>query len=395
MWAVGANDRWQCSELESNEGGLSLIDNDVLEPLAAGQKANQLIPPEAAAIIRAVQRRQAVRVPQVLHIAGKNVKHEEQIKHLSVGAHHVLATSTTGLVFAWGDNGVGQLGLGSSKPTVQQAALVQELQDKRIKMTAAGTDHSLFLAELGQIYAAGFNEFGQLGVPTESVSANIMDGLEDGAENDLMGNFYTVKTRTTPVRIPSLESIRFVAAAGSHSLAISDSNAGDNPGLALYSWGWGAYGQLGHSKVRNSYNLSKPKRVKFREAMDTKIAFVTAGSKHTLCLDVSGRMWYFGAREGVGIASKEPKMQFEPVLLGSDNALQQQSFAKGFTLIDAGDSVNVALAADDMSVYCFGKRLLDEKLRRKALGKTYAWENDYDDAGDEQADSKVQATTFE
>ena len=134
-----------------------------------------------------------------------------------------------------------------------------------------------------------------------------MDGLEDGATNDLMGNFYYVKTKSTPVRIHALENIRFIAAAGSHSLAISDSNSGDNPGLALYSWGWGAYGQLGHSKIQNSYNLPKPKLVKFREAMDTKIAYVTAGSKHTLCLDVNGKLWYFGAREGVGIFSNDSK----------------------------------------------------------------------------------------
>ena len=95
-----------------------------------------------------------------MHIVGKNVKHEEQIKHIAVGAHHVLATSTTGLVFAWGNNETGQLGLGKEKPIIEKASLVQELADKRIKMTAAGTNHSLFLAELGQIYACGFNEFG-------------------------------------------------------------------------------------------------------------------------------------------------------------------------------------------------------------------------------------------
>ena len=48
-----------------------------------------------------------------------------------------------------------------------------------------------------------------------------------------------------------------------------------------------------------------------------------------------------------------------------------------------------------MSVYCFGKRILDEKLRKKSLGKTYAWENDFDDVGTEQEGGKVHLTTFE
>jgi alpha-tubulin suppressor-like RCC1 family protein len=31
-------------------------------------------------------------------------------------------------------------------------------------MVAAGETHSLFLFELGEVYSAGFNEFGELGI---------------------------------------------------------------------------------------------------------------------------------------------------------------------------------------------------------------------------------------
>ena len=117
----------------------------------------------------------------------------------------------------------------------------------------------------------------------------------------MMDNFLYIKSKGTPVRIFALENIRFVAAGESHSCAISDANSGDNPSHALYTWGWGAYGQLGHSKIQNAYNLSKPKHVKFRDARDTNIAYVSAGSKHTLCLDVNGKLWYFGSKEAVGI----------------------------------------------------------------------------------------------
>ena len=157
--AVGANDRWQCSELENVEG-MQMIDDEILKPILESKKPNPLIPPEAAKIILEVQKRQAIKIPHVVHIGGKNAKHEEQIKHISVGAHHVLATSTSGLVFAWGNNEHGQLGLGKETAIINKAQLVGELADKKIKMTAAGTNHSLFLAELGQIYTSGFNEFG-------------------------------------------------------------------------------------------------------------------------------------------------------------------------------------------------------------------------------------------
>lgn len=42
--------------------------------------------------------------------------------------------------------------------------LLKDLSEKRVKMCAAGRNHSIFLTEIGQVYAAGYNEFGQLGL---------------------------------------------------------------------------------------------------------------------------------------------------------------------------------------------------------------------------------------
>ena len=36
-----------------------------------------------------------------------------------------------------------------------------------MRMAAAGNNHSLFLSELGQVFSAGFNEFGQLGIAVD------------------------------------------------------------------------------------------------------------------------------------------------------------------------------------------------------------------------------------
>ena len=82
-----------------------LIDEEIL----AQQKVvkNSFIPPQAAKLIEEYQARQAIQSPQVVHIIGKNSKHEETIKHLSCGNSHVLATSFNGLVFSWGNNEYG------------------------------------------------------------------------------------------------------------------------------------------------------------------------------------------------------------------------------------------------------------------------------------------------
>lgn len=114
-------------------------------------------------------------------------------------------------------------------------------------------------------------------------------------------------------QVAGLEGIRFIACGAFHSLAVSDFNNDEGDSLALYSWGWGAYGQLGHSNIKNSFNLRKPKQVKFKLGSN-KIAFVAAATKHTLCLDIEGGLWYFGLKEAVGVNSSDP-YQFEPVKL--------------------------------------------------------------------------------
>ena len=47
---------------------------------------------------------------------------------------------------------------------------------------------------------------------------------------------------TSIKQIDGLEGIRYIAASGFHSLALSDIDEDQGPALALYSWGWGAYG---------------------------------------------------------------------------------------------------------------------------------------------------------
>ena len=136
----------------------------------------------------------------------------------------------------------------------------------------------------------------------------------DEQSGGILSTYLYAKTKSTPHRV-EIEHIRFIAAGDSHSLAISDRMKDNVPQSELYSWGWGAFGQLGHNKIRNSYNLDRPKKVKFRDAVDTKIAFCSGGSKHSVCLDQDGKLWYFGNKLSVGIREPTSKLQFDPALL--------------------------------------------------------------------------------
>ncbi len=136
------------------------------------------------------------------------------------GADHTLMIGSDGNLYAWGYNGYGQLGIGN---------LTQESTPVKVSMpagviplsVAAGNDHSLAIGSDGKIYAWGHNSFGQLGNGTTTDSH-------------------------VPIAIslPAGVSARAIAAEGFSSMALgSDGN--------VYTWGDGANGALGNGGTAN------------------------------------------------------------------------------------------------------------------------------------------------
>jgi alpha-tubulin suppressor-like RCC1 family protein len=88
------------------------------------------------------------------------------ITAISLSSNHALALASTGEVFAWGDNGYGQIGDASSGNTRLEPVAIKTsgvLSGKRITSIAAGYDHSLVLDSTGRLYAFGANSNGQIG----------------------------------------------------------------------------------------------------------------------------------------------------------------------------------------------------------------------------------------
>ncbi|MDR2153289.1 MAG: hypothetical protein LBO72_10770 [Helicobacteraceae bacterium] len=103
---------------------------------------------------------------------------DKNVTQVAAGYRHSLALDSDGKVYATGDNGRGQLGLGYGGENDFGEAmrrkvftLVSSLEGKKIVAVAAGKtqsvfggSHSLALTSDGKLYATGANEFGQLGV---------------------------------------------------------------------------------------------------------------------------------------------------------------------------------------------------------------------------------------
>jgi alpha-tubulin suppressor-like RCC1 family protein len=179
------------------------------------------------------------------------------ITQVSAGANHSLAVTSDGRVLAWGDNGVGQLGDGTTttRLTPVEVALPAGVT---ITQVSAGNEYSLAVTSDGSALAWGDNSFGQLG---------------DG----------TTTTRLTPVQVdlPAGVTITQVAAGIEHSLAVT------SDGHAL-AWGDNSVGQLGDGTTTRS---STPVQVHLPAGVT--VTQVSAGS-HSLAVTSDGRVLAWG-----------------------------------------------------------------------------------------------------
>ena len=79
---------------------------------------------------------------------------------IAAGEYHTVALKTDGSLWAWGDNGDGQLGDGT---TAGKSVPTPIGSDHNWAQTAAGYYHTLALKTDGSLWAWGDNWYGQLG----------------------------------------------------------------------------------------------------------------------------------------------------------------------------------------------------------------------------------------
>jgi alpha-tubulin suppressor-like RCC1 family protein len=173
------------------------------------------------------------------------------VSAIAAGQAFGVALESNGSVWAWGQNTLGQLGNGT---TSNDATPEQVSGLPSIKAIAAGADFAIALSQAGQVYAWGYGMDGEL------------------------GNGTTPLDSPSPVEVSGLSGVNAIAAGGTHALALRNGN--------VYAWGDNAYGQLGNATTTSS---SIPVQV-------TSLANVTeiaAGSEHSLAVS-SGSVYAWG-----------------------------------------------------------------------------------------------------
>ncbi|OTF82930.1 RCC1 domain containing protein [Euroglyphus maynei] len=147
----------------------------------------------------------------------------EHIIGIACGAFHSLALTKRGLLFGWGFNFWGQLGLGDNHNRFMPT-LLQQLQRENIVEIACGQHHSVALSRSGHLFTWGHNAYGQLGIGERLNYRNIPTKVIDG------DNFI----------------IKQVTCGQNHVLAVSVDGQ-------LLGFGSNYYGQLGTGSRRNEF----------------------------------------------------------------------------------------------------------------------------------------------
>jgi uncharacterized protein (TIGR03437 family) len=222
---------------------------------------------------------------------------------VAAGAYHSVALTSDGTVWAWGYNGDGELGNG----TTSNSELPVEVSGLTgvIAAIAAGAAHSLALKSDGTVWAWGYNAAGELGNGSTSSSTlpaavNNLTGavaVAAGGETSLalksdgtvwawgynlaggLGNGSTTSS-SVPVQVSGLTGAVAIAVQKNGSLALKSDGT-------VWAWGYNADGELGNGSYVNS-------DVPVEVSGLSGVSGIAAGGYTGIALKSGGTVWAWG-----------------------------------------------------------------------------------------------------
>ena len=287
------------------------------------------------------------------------------------GMVHTLAIGNTGRLYAWGHHRFGELGLGpplTNRPNATQVAFpagVSAWLD-----AAASSWHSMALGNNGQLYSWGYNLYGVLGYgtinSTQAVPAQVP--LPDGVaswtrviagdnhslaiantgqlfgwgqnQNGQLGNG-SKTNQPTPKASPFPSGVTAwtgLTAGRLHTLALG--NDGD-----LYAWGNNTAGQLGQGSPSPT-NIAVPLLVP-KPAGVSSWASLASGTLHSLALTGNGQLYAWGENRAGQLGFGHTNN------LGTPTLVPTPSGASGWSQVTGGNGYTMGIASNG-KLYAWG-----------------------------------------
>lgn len=214
---------------------------------------------------------------------------------VSAGDLHSLAVKSDGSVWAWGWNFYSQLG---DFTTINRYSPVQAIYLSDIISVAAGGYHSLALKSDGTVWKWGE---GPYTAPTKQNDLSNIVAIAAGkiAYSLALGSDGTVwawgangsgqlgdgtfTSRSAPVQLLSINTITAIAAGGEHSLALRSDGS-------VWAWGSNSYGQLGDGTTTDKHSPVQVPDL-------SQIIAIAAGGQHSLAVNADGPIWAWGRND--------------------------------------------------------------------------------------------------
>ena len=191
-----------------------------------------------------------------------NVLNNTKIKQISCGTDHTLILNNIGNIYVCGNNNNGQLCLLLSNTKLYNFILNKNIIDKNIIQIECGHLFTLILDINGNVYGFGNNEYGQIGL---------------GKLNKKYKNFELCKTKID-------ENIKYIQCGYNFSCIL------DIYGN-VYAFGKNDKGQIGNNGIERCYyepwKLVYPKNVKVMKC----------GRFYCILVDGSGVVYGFGSND--------------------------------------------------------------------------------------------------
>lgn len=278
----------------------------------------------------------------------------EGISFVSVSAYgrHSLALDTHGHVWSWGNGIHGQLGNGLDE-SASSPVRVNLPEDIRIIAIAAGAGHSLAVDAEGRVWAWGFNGQGRLGDGTTTNSSTPIQvklpehvhisAITAGSNHSLaidsdgiawawgngagrLGNGRVLR-QPVPVKVNMPDQTRFtqIAASTGHSLAL------DQYGQA---WAWGEAWRVDGAGLGDGSSGRHLSPIPLTLPEGLAFADIDVGASHNLALATDGSVWAWGRNaegqlgDGSGSAQSipiavplPPNTQIEQIAAGAHHSI--------------------------------------------------------------------------
>jgi alpha-tubulin suppressor-like RCC1 family protein len=258
---------------------------------------------------------------------------------IAAGSFHNLALTCNGTMWAWGWDAYGQLG--NDAALTDQPTPVTIPGASFCRAIGAGGYHSLAVLYNGQVYAWGYNGYGELG---------------DG----------TNAQQTTPKLLPSATLNNMIELDGGvfHSI-------GRQANGLVFTWGNGGSGQIGDG---GSVNQSSPIAV-FIGFFTGGAVSVTAGQNHSAVTMGSGAMYSWGADYSGQLGNDSAlTAQPSPVFVSSlppHKRVTSGGYNGNHTLILEGDGTVSSVGSDAAGQLGNNSSLTDQPLPVTVAGLSY------------------------